>query len=94
MSIFATLKVRSRKPRQPWFVVGFALSVALHLSALVYYLWTPEYDFAPPPQAAPIKVTIVAPLAMAKMQVEDTEIGENQPEIVQEQIIQAATVEE
>ncbi|KAA8679512.1 energy transducer TonB family protein [Vibrio gigantis] len=94
MSIFATLSVRSRKPRRRWFVVGFALSLALHLSALVYYLWTPEYDFAPPPQAAPIKVTIVASLAMAKMQVEDTEIGENQPEIVQEQMIQAATVEE
>jgi protein TonB len=48
-------------------------SIALHLGAATAYLWTPSFDFTPPPAASPISVSLVAPLAAPAEQNNDAQ---------------------
>lgn len=79
-------------PRQPagsnncqGLLLAFVASVALHMLVVIAYMWTPEYEFAPPPQAAPIAVSIVAPLATKKSRFDGELSPTEQQEIVSHQ---------
>lgn len=63
-----------------WIVAGVFFSLLLHVSAAVAYFWTPRNVYTPPP-AAPIAVSLVAPLSSPK--VNNVEVGEAQRESVQ-----------
>lgn len=56
-----------------WLVCGVIASIALHLGAATAYLWTPSFDFTPPPAASPISVSLVAPLAAPTEQNNDAQ---------------------
>lgn len=64
-----------------WIVAGIFFSLLLHVSAAVAYFWTPRNAYTPPPAAAPIAVSLVAPLSSPK--VNNVEVGEAQRESVQ-----------
>lgn len=79
-------------PRQPagsnnyqGLLLAFVASVALHMLVVIAYMWTPEYEFAPPPQAAPIAVSFVAPLATKKSRFDGEISLTEQQEIISHQ---------
>lgn len=54
-----------------WFFVGMTSSLALHVGFAVAYFWTPNHNYQPPPAAAPIAVSLVAPLSAPNKKVND-----------------------
>ncbi len=86
MSLLADPNYRMIEPRNRFLFFGLSGSIILHISFVVAYMWTPEYNFTPPVQAAPIMVSIVGPLAASKQKSEDTDLGEPQQEIIQQTV--------
>lgn len=64
-----------------WGVAGIFFSLLLHVAAAVAYFWTPRHLYTPPPAAAPIAVSLVAPLSSPK--VNHVDVGEAQQESMQ-----------
>ncbi|MCG7499668.1 energy transducer TonB [Vibrio sp. Of7-15] len=64
-----------------WIVAGIFFSLLLHVAAAVAYFWTPRHLYTPPPAAAPIAVSLVAPLSSPK--VNHVDVGEAQQESMQ-----------
>lgn len=84
MSIFAAPMPLGDKRRKPWWLLALGVSFTLHALAGVAYLWTPEYDFTPPPQGAAIVVTVAAPLAAPIERNDSEQLDEQvQPEVMQ-----------
>lgn len=94
MSLLADPSVKIKEPKKRFLLIGLTASILLHLTFIVAYMWTPQYDFTPPIQAAPIVVTIVAPLASNKQKIEDTVLGDPQKEIIQQEILKTPPKEE
>lgn len=83
MSLLADPRLPVRGFNYHWLFLAIAASFSLHLLAVVVYMWTPSYDFAPLPQAAPIAVSIVAPLATSKNKLDAENVGQEQHEVIQ-----------
>ena len=94
MSLLADPSVNIKEPKKRFLLIGLTASILLHLMFIVAYMWTPQYDFTPPIQAAPIVVTIVAPLASNKQKIEDTVLGDPQKEIIQQEVLKTPPKEE
>ena len=94
MSLLADPSVNLKEPKKRFLLIGLTASILLHLVFIVAYMWTPQYDFTPPIQAAPIVVTIVAPLASNKQKIEDTVLGDPQKEIIQQEVLKTPPKEE
>ena len=54
-----------------WVFIGIATSLALHAGVAIAYFWTPKHNYVPPPSAAPIVVSIVAPLSAPNKKTND-----------------------
>lgn len=54
-----------------WFFVGITCSLALHVGFAITYFWTPNHNYQPPPAAAPIAVSLVAPLSAPNKKAND-----------------------
>ncbi|MEZ9240162.1 energy transducer TonB [Vibrio splendidus] len=91
MSLLADPNYRMIEPRNRFLFFGLSGSIILHILFVVAYMWTPEYNFTPPVQAAPIMVSIVGPLAASKQKSEDTDLGEPQQEIIQQTVQEMIT---
>ncbi|MBW3695046.1 TonB family protein [Vibrio sp. T187] len=66
-----------------WILLGITLSLSLHLALAIAYFWTPSHNYQPPPPAAPIAVSLVAPLAAPNKPVQDQPDTFEQVETVQ-----------
>ncbi len=53
------------------FFIGITSSLALHMGFAIAYFWTPNHNYQPPPAAAPIAVSIVAPLSAPNKKAND-----------------------
>lgn len=84
MSLLADPRLPLQRDTSRWLLMAILVSFAFHLLAIVAYMWTPEYDFTPPPQAAPITVSIVAPLAAKKSLFEGKIAIEDQQQLIQQ----------
>lgn len=54
-----------------WIFVGITSSLTLHVVIAIAYFWTPNHNYLPPPAAAPIAVSIVAPLSAPNKKAND-----------------------
>lgn len=84
MSALAGPSFRHSHRKKRFVFTAILLSASLHTLIAIAYMWTPEYDFSSPPQAIPITVSIVAPMAAPKNTIKAVESTEQQEEIVQQ----------
>lgn len=84
MSALAGPSFRHSHRKKRFVFTAILLSASLHTLIAIAYMWTPEYDFSSPPQAIPITVSIVAPMAAPKNTIKAVESTEQLEEIVQQ----------
>lgn len=84
MSTLAGPSFRYSHRKKRFVLTAILLSACLHALIVIAYMWTPEYDFSSPPQAIPITVSIVAPMAAPKNTVKAVESTEQQEELIQQ----------
>ncbi|MGY3685414.1 TonB family protein [Vibrio coralliilyticus] len=64
----------------PWLLPGIAISVGLHLAVAAYYLYQPKAEFIQPPEAIPVSVALVAPVAAPHVEKPALNTGPEQSE--------------
>ncbi|KIP76467.1 MULTISPECIES: energy transducer TonB [Vibrio] len=84
MSALAGPSFRHSHRKKRFVFTAILLSASLHTLIAIAYMWTPEYDFSSPPQAIPITVSIVAPMAAPQNTIKAVESTEQQEELVQQ----------
>ncbi len=84
MSALAGPSFRYSYRKKRFVLTAILLSASLHALIAIAYMWTPEYDFSSPPQAIPITVSIVAPMAAPKNTVKAVESTVQQEELTQQ----------
>ncbi|HHP0464622.1 TPA: TonB family protein [Vibrio harveyi] len=84
MSALAGPSFRYSYRKKRFVLTAILLSASLHTLIAIAYMWTPEYDFSSPPQAIPITVSIVAPMAAPKNTVKAVESTVQQEELTQQ----------
>ncbi|MDF6015258.1 energy transducer TonB [Vibrio harveyi] len=84
MNALAGPSFRYSYRKKRFVLTAILLSASLHALIAIAYMWTPEYDFSSPPQAIPITVSIVAPMAAPKNTVKAVESTVQQEELIQQ----------